>query len=170
EALGDREVAAPGAEIGEGGLHVNRRRIVDPARDPGVRQPLPDRFAVRDQRRIDVIDVPALLPREGQLPPGPGQQFGIALRMRPARPRPAVEAAELHLEHGTLDRVHPVVVPAQDVVVLAVLAPVAEAPRRRGDRRVVRDQSTALAAGAETLAGIEAEAADMADGAGALTV
>ena len=86
---------------------------------------------------------------------------------QPARARRASvqprQMRELHPQAGRLDRVHPVIETLDLVPVLLALAPVPQPACRLGQLRTVGDDRTALAAGAQVLAGVEAEAAEIAD-------
>src|SRR4051812_23567475 len=68
---------------------------------------------------------------------------------------------ELDAEHRALNRIHAVVEPVPDVIVLASLPPISEFPDRRCEIRPVRHDGTALSAGTKIFSRIEAEAADV---------
>ena len=72
---------------------------------------------------------------------------------------------ELDPQHRALDPLHPIVEPLEGMVILPLLAPVAQHADPLGEVLVVGDHHAALAAGPEVLPGIEAEAAHVADGA-----
>src|SRR3954470_17424422 len=74
---------------------------------------------------------------------------------------------ELDAEHRTLNRIHAVVEPVPDVIVLAGLSPVSELPDRRCKVRPVRHDGAALSTCAKIFSRIEAEAADVSKGPGA---
>ena len=93
--------------------------------------------------------------RAGQLP----SVFG---GMRAARLGPRLEMAQLHAEHGALHAVHAVVEGAELVLVAHLLAPRAQEAQLLRPLGVVGHHRAALAVGAEILAGIEAEAAEVA--------
>ena len=77
------------------------------------------------------------------------------------------DVVHLDVQHGALNAVHAVIVAGDDVVVFGLLPPIAEQRNSSREFRVVGDHRPALAVCAEILAGIEAEAAEIADGSGA---
>src|SRR5579862_605345 len=69
--------------------------------------------------------------------------------------------AKLHTQHGSLNAFQPIVVTSKYVTVLCFLAPVAKHPNPVGSLRVICSNNSTLAAGAQVLAGIEAETAEV---------
>ena len=80
---------------------------------------------------------------------------------------PALQVPELHAEDRALQALHPIIEPLQVVMVLLLGAPVAEHAEDAVVFGGARGHGPALAVGAEVLAGVEAEAGEVAEGADA---
>src|SRR5215212_11298269 len=89
------------------------------------------------------------------------QEVIVALRMTPPRLGPLLETLQLDPENRALDGVHPVVEGVHVMIVLTLLTPVPEQSHCARVGVVVGGGEAALTIGAEILAGIEAEAAEM---------
>src|SRR5262249_12279811 len=76
---------------------------------------------------------------------------------RPLLPstRPALEPAQFHAKNCGLKRVHAVIETAQDMMIFALLAPVAQHAHHAIVGGVVGDNNSTLAAGAEVLTRVE---------------
>src|SRR5258705_10940569 len=77
--------------------------------------------------------------------------------------RPLLETAQLDAQNGALQSIHAVIETFEHVVVLALLPPIAKHPHQLRAMGVARDQHAALAARAEILPRVEAEATEVAE-------
>src|SRR5690606_30290759 len=117
--------------------------------------------------RVDVMNV-AHVVRNLRPRHRAAREVLVVARRRPAsRFGPRVELAQLHSQYGRLQLLEPIVEALEHVLVLPFGAPVAQHPDPSRVLEIVRGDHSALAAGAEVLARIEAEAAHVADAADA---
>ena len=153
------------AELGVGGLQVDRRRVVDRAGHAAGVEVVAQGVALGRADDEEVVDVVAVGRRRG------GQRSRLlsasAARSAAAASRrrwfQSVEVAQLDLEDRRLQRVEAVGAGGQLVVVAGALAVRAQQPHLGVELGVVGDQGAAVAPAAEVLGRVEAEAAGVAE-------
>src|SRR4051812_10045415 len=164
EPLRHRQAAPPEAELGVGGLQMDRRRVVDRAGDPAGVEMIAQRIALGAADDEEVVDVVAVGPRRGggdHLAAGqPGAQGGggVAAALVPVR-----QVAQLDLEDRRLQGVEAVGAGRQLVVMASPLAVGAEQAHLGVQRRIAGHQGAAVSPATEVLGRVEAEAAGVAE-------
>src|SRR5512132_4448261 len=142
-------------------------RIVDPGSNPAFAEPLPNPVSLARANGVDMPDVVAA-PHPCRSSDGSaGEEIVIMQRRFATRLRPCLQMPKLHRQHCTLNRIHAVVESFQHMAIPLGLSPVAQSPNAPCHLVVIGDNGAALAAGAEVLARIEAEASEVAETAGA---
>src|SRR3954469_20216305 len=138
-------------------------RIMNPALNALLLECLLQGVALGRPDRVHMPPVARGLDLARNYDPTAGKQTRILGRMGPAQIRPPGQVWQFDSKYGALDPFHPVVVPAQDVVIALFRAPVAEHPDRVREVGITGRDRAALAVSAEVFAGIEAEAPHVAD-------
>ena len=167
--FGLRKIARLVAQRGEAGLQVERDRIVDLGADLPRRQMVAKRIAERRGNADDelVVDMEVARPLDRQadhrLQAVRDEQAAVASRNLPAQAGPGVKVAELHPEHGRLERVEPGVETDLMVMVLRLHAMHAEPGHPAGQLRVVGRDHAPIAEAAQVLGRVEAERGHVAE-------
>ena len=108
------------------------RRIVDAGLDPPGLQCLAQPIAVLGLDDEQVVDMPALRARRRDPDGHSLQVLPVGVRQVLAARVPAVQVGQLHPEYGGLDGIEPVIEGQADVLVLRLLAVVAQLADRVG--------------------------------------
>src|SRR5262249_50979359 len=152
---------------------MQRNGIVDHRADPGRAEVRAEPVAVARPDDVLMKDVPLAGGRGRDqrrvAPPGEprrGEELAVPARDLPAGGVPGVELAELHAQHGRLERVETGAETERLVHVRRALALVALAPRVRRERVVVGEDHAAVAEPTQVLRRLEGEDAGASDGSG----
>src|SRR5579884_1129159 len=116
---------------------------------------------------IEVVYVPCIRDDGGRQHAGIREQTVIGARDFTAPLGPFFELAEFHAQNGGLHGLQAIVVACDDGPVLLLLSPIAEQAHGTRVFGIVCNGHAAFAGGAQVFRWIEAEAADVADGANA---
>src|SRR3972149_3922976 len=100
---------------------------------------------------------------ERRLYTGMLQETAVEGSMTPARLVPFVQVAKLHAQDRALNPVHAVIVPLENMMVLALLSPIPEHAHCADEALVVGDHDAALAVPPQVLSRIEAETSEIAE-------
>ena len=113
-----------------------------------------------------MIDVPFIRPSFRHRKSSRAQQTIVVSRVHAAPVVPRIDAPQFNAEHGCLDRIEAAVVPFDQMLVLFLLAEIAQQLNAFADPGVIGDDGAAVAIGAQILPRIKAEATGVADASG----
>src|SRR5215213_4009971 len=161
-ALGYRKSAGPVPQVFVRRLQMGGDRIVDISLNAVRLQVLLQLFARGREDRENMIDGAAILHLFGKAHPGTREEPPVRRGVFPSRRVPVVQVAKLDSQYRALDAFEPVIVADDLVMIFAARSVVAQQPRELVEVGVASHYRAALSVGPEVLAGIKAEARNIA--------